>query len=412
MLHTITFGALSAILLDFVDHGDGFLYLRLAGAEPTVNAIWAKLSAKDGRGKKWNSPVQIQIPGQSYPKWVAAQKGTTYRTLRTRLPSGLIDLALLHPALTVAEDSERGFYLLTYEDGAPSGFFERLNRTLSIPLDPAWADWLWDKGQQPQSRFTLRTQTEYERPAGGERAVGRDHEHPHHPPGKLRPRGLLPGALRWELSRRLVADHPRPAGLRHPPQSHASPGRQRAELSKRSVVHSDLCRAGRQRLATDLCRRTPGAGPVPQPSGNPGPGTPGPSLHHRTGGLMIYHVYYQRFFGLLTPVETRRKYLNFTHRLLRQVEAASLEDLYQQQQGEVWSPHGEARPLIRSLHLTHTSLSVGDVAQDAQGAYWLRWPGSSSSALAGRSALTWAMIFMKPRQHEPHQQNNERSTSS
>lgn len=162
MLHTITFGALSAILLDFVDHGDGFLYLRMAGAEPTVNAIWAKLSAKEGRGKKWNSPVQIPLPGQSYPKGVAAQKGTTYRTLRTRLPSGLIDLALLHPILTVAEDSERGFYLLTYEDGVPSGFFERLNRTLSIPLDPAWADWLWDQGQHPQSRFTLRTQTIYE----------------------------------------------------------------------------------------------------------------------------------------------------------------------------------------------------------------------------------------------------------
>lgn len=86
---------------------------------------------------------------------------------------------------------------------------------------------------------------------------------------------------------------------------------------------------------------------------------------------MIYDVYYQRFFGLLTPVETRLTYLNFTHRLLRQVEATSLEELYRQQQGQVWSPQGEARPLIRSLHLSHTSLSVGDVAKDAQGAYWV-----------------------------------------
>jgi hypothetical protein len=86
---------------------------------------------------------------------------------------------------------------------------------------------------------------------------------------------------------------------------------------------------------------------------------------------MIYHVYYQRFFGLLTPVETRRKYLNFTHRLLRQVEAAALDEVYSLMQGEVWSPQGEARPLIQALHLSHTSLSMGDVVRDAHGRAWV-----------------------------------------
>jgi len=33
-------------------------------------------------------------------------------------------------------------------------------------------------------------------------------------------------------------------------------------------------------------------------------------------------------------------------------------------QGEIWSPNGEARPLIESLGLSHTSMSVGDVFED------------------------------------------------
>ncbi len=86
---------------------------------------------------------------------------------------------------------------------------------------------------------------------------------------------------------------------------------------------------------------------------------------------MIYAIYYQRFFGLLRPLETKLKYLSFTHRLVRQVEADSLDEVYGQMQGEVWSPHGEARGLIKSLHLSHTSLSVGDVVEDPQADFWV-----------------------------------------
>lgn len=157
MIHTLQFNLLSALALDFVDHNDGFLYLRMAGPEATVNAIWAHLSARETRGQKWSGAVQIPITGRSYPEYVAAQKRVTYRTLRRRLPSGMVDLAMVHPLLTVAEDTERGFYLLTYESDLPPGFFERLNKTLAIPLKPAWAAWLWEQGQQSQSRLTLVT---------------------------------------------------------------------------------------------------------------------------------------------------------------------------------------------------------------------------------------------------------------
>jgi hypothetical protein len=132
------------------------------GDEPTVNAIWATLSAKEGRGKKWTSEVHIPIPGRHYPEWVAAQKGVTYRTLRTRLPSGWLDLVMCHPTITVSEDKPEGFRLLTYDEGVPTGFFERLNSSLAIPLKPEWAAWLWQQGQQPHSRLTLQTQTKYE----------------------------------------------------------------------------------------------------------------------------------------------------------------------------------------------------------------------------------------------------------
>lgn len=162
MFYEIHFGKLSALLVDFVDQPDGFFYLRMAGAEPTVNAIWAYLSAKDSRRQKWSSAVQIPAPGKSYPHRVAAEKSVTYRTLRARLPSGMVDMAMIHPRLTVAEDNEQGFFLLTDETGVPTGFFARLNKCLAIPIRANWTDWLWIQGQQLQVRWTVQTETHYE----------------------------------------------------------------------------------------------------------------------------------------------------------------------------------------------------------------------------------------------------------
>ncbi|MCB0176458.1 MAG: hypothetical protein KDJ97_38525 [Anaerolineae bacterium] len=149
MFHTIEFGRLSAMLVDFIDHTEGLWFLRLAGPEPTVNAIWARLLAREYRGQKWKTGVIIPILGRSYPERVGLAKQITYRTLRQRLPSGMIDLAMVHPSLTVSEDKPEGFYLLTYESGLPTGFYDRLNACLTIPLKPDWAAWLWTQGQRP-----------------------------------------------------------------------------------------------------------------------------------------------------------------------------------------------------------------------------------------------------------------------
>ena len=96
MIRTLKFNELAALCLDFVDHSDGFLYLRLVGSETGVNAIRAVLSARDGRGRKWGIPVA----GRASLEYLATQKGVTCRTLRTRLPGGMIDLAMVHPRLT------------------------------------------------------------------------------------------------------------------------------------------------------------------------------------------------------------------------------------------------------------------------------------------------------------------------
>jgi len=62
--------------------------------------------------------------------------------------------------------------------------------------------------------------------------------------------------------------------------------------------------------------------------------------------------------------------LQASHVYLCAVKAGSLDDAYCRMQGENWSPRGEARDLLRSLGLSHTSLSVGDVIQDEEGVYW------------------------------------------
>ena len=59
-----------------------------------------------------------------------------------------------------------------------------------------------------------------------------------------------------------------------------------------------------------------------------------------------------------------------SHVRLCQVEADNRDDAFRRMQGEHWSPHGEARSLLESLGLGHTSMSVGDVIQDEEGTYW------------------------------------------
>jgi hypothetical protein len=51
-------------------------------------------------------------------------------------------------------------------------------------------------------------------------------------------------------------------------------------------------------------------------------------------------------------------------RLVSVIEAKNADDAYMNMQGEMWSPMGEARFMIRRLGLRHTSMSIGDVLYD------------------------------------------------
>jgi hypothetical protein len=76
---------------------------------------------------------------------------------------------------------------------------------------------------------------------------------------------------------------------------------------------------------------------------------------------ILFHVD-QPFSVELLPV---------THRFVRELDVPRREDVFAQMQGEIWSPNGEARELIASLGLHHTSMSIGDVVQDGDGVYWM-----------------------------------------
>lgn len=88
---------------------------------------------------------------------------------------------------------------------------------------------------------------------------------------------------------------------------------------------------------------------------------------------MRYRIYYMTTaqkmlipgaaFGEGVEVATLQR----THRPVAVIEAADLEDVFHKMQGEVWSPNGEARDLIKALGLDHTSMSVGDVVVDESG---------------------------------------------
>jgi hypothetical protein len=88
-----------------------------------------------------------------------------------------------------------------------------------------------------------------------------------------------------------------------------------------------------------------------------------------------YQVYYARRPTFHPSGEFGTACLNVaalqtSHVHLCEIEAASLGDAYWRMQGENWSPHGEARGLLQSLGLDHTSMSVGDVLQDEEGVCW------------------------------------------
>jgi hypothetical protein len=85
----------------------------------------------------------------------------------------------------------------------------------------------------------------------------------------------------------------------------------------------------------------------------------------------------------LTPEEITQEYFDKYYRAVADITAEGLEEVYTEMQADNWSPHGEARELIKSLGLSHTSMSMGDVAfcHNEDKYYWCAWAGFDEVAL-------------------------------
>lgn len=69
-------------------------------------------------------------------------------------------------------------------------------------------------------------------------------------------------------------------------------------------------------------------------------------------------IWYQKSFR---GPDASMKDLSATHVKVGSVKETDLDKIYYMMQGEMWSPNGEARQLIKELGLSHTSMSRGDV---------------------------------------------------
>lgn len=86
-----------------------------------------------------------------------------------------------------------------------------------------------------------------------------------------------------------------------------------------------------------------------------------------------YDIWYMKphYFRSRITENARPDPLNLeaTHTHLKGIEIDDgLEQVFHHMQAECWSPQGEARELIRSKGLEHTSMSVGDIVIDETGA--------------------------------------------
>jgi hypothetical protein len=89
---------------------------------------------------------------------------------------------------------------------------------------------------------------------------------------------------------------------------------------------------------------------------------------------MLQSIYYQRFFGLVPPERITLAALPFTHRYLMQIDARSTSDAYRLMQAHNWSSNQRwAKEKIKSLHLSHMSMSIGDIVHDVGGGggFWV-----------------------------------------
>jgi len=82
----------------------------------------------------------------TWHRWLAIQPATPYQTFLKKLPSGHQHGLLFPVSATPRRTSSTTKTLLLPRTDAPQAttkFFHLLDATLSLPLHPSWAEWLW-----------------------------------------------------------------------------------------------------------------------------------------------------------------------------------------------------------------------------------------------------------------------------
>lgn len=79
---------------------------------------------------------------------------------------------------------------------------------------------------------------------------------------------------------------------------------------------------------------------------------------------IVYYKIHPDFENL--PAEMNVQDFFSSYRPVEVLNTDSLDLVYYRMQGDVWSPHGEMRDFIKTLGLSHTSMSVGDVVYSEQ----------------------------------------------
>lgn len=88
---------------------------------------------------------------------------------------------------------------------------------------------------------------------------------------------------------------------------------------------------------------------------------PNPKMNNHYGDIGIWYMKKEWFRDGICGAKTTLDELEQTHTKVGMVEETDPDKIWMGMQGEMWSPNGEARELISSLGLVHTSMSVGDV---------------------------------------------------
>ena len=144
LIGSVSFGGLRAYGLGYAVDPDteGTIYLALVGYRTAVRGVWAALMD--------NHPIELGSQ-------LLRRAEGNYLSKTVQLPeSGLDHMVLLHHQAALPHlEAEQPFYLLSSATlGAPKDEmpFERfsamLDRATSVPLDPAWGEWLFRQGHK------------------------------------------------------------------------------------------------------------------------------------------------------------------------------------------------------------------------------------------------------------------------